>query len=513
MDRKERRARHHARAQAFERELKIKQLMEANPGFTRKDAEMIVVRFGPNAVRPLQAGIRKDSKAIDLQAVEVPTGNQFNTDDFNSYMGIMSTLGKTKFYNDMVDDYYTANRQAMDIEMENMGTMPKKPINPKTGRPFETMEQYKAIQELKKGMLRARLEEQGGKSSTRKMEIRRAKDSPLPGDIVDAKLEPGEYVLNRNAVKAIGKERLDKINNKIAPRFSDKVKSKSKNILDRVRAGAYGDYKDYLQTGGQAGTSEQEELDNYLKQRYRIEPDEVEQVDLRGQEDDMDFGMTAKDYEELGEKGLEDAYNYGKKVYGGTKDILTKIYNRFGGDAARGTRNKYNMANATDSEGNPITLEDAKRMSEYGLGKVDYAQVAGQFGQRVLDDLQTGIGAGIIGAKNLGIGARDLYNKAKQKYGEKTDEIYDYLSDDTGYEKDFDKVMRGEARGSNMQRVGRSASMLGSIFDQLASYQGFGEGPDFDQFRPKKNILEDVNVQQSQLGGFVRQAMRNVYGD
>ena len=73
--------------------------------------------------------------------------------------------------------------------------------------------------------------------------------------------------------------------------------------------------------------------------------------------------------------------------------------------------------------------------------------------------------------------------------------------------------MRGEAQGSNMQRVGRSASMLGSIFDQLASYQGFGEGPDFDQFRPKKNILEDVNVQQSQLGGFVRQAMRNVYGD
>jgi len=49
--------------------------------------------------------------------------------------------------------------------------------------------------------------------------------SPLPGDVVDAKLEPGEYVLNRNAVNAIGKENLDEINNEKAPRF-DKGKVK-----------------------------------------------------------------------------------------------------------------------------------------------------------------------------------------------------------------------------------------------------------------------------------------------
>ena len=47
------------------------------------------------------------------------------------------------------------------------------------------------------------------------------KYSPYPGDIVDAKLEPGEFVLNRNAVKAIGVNKLKKINDDIAPRFDD----------------------------------------------------------------------------------------------------------------------------------------------------------------------------------------------------------------------------------------------------------------------------------------------------
>tara|TARA_E500000305_G_scaffold111939_1_gene129647 strand:- start:7156 stop:8067 length:912 start_codon:yes stop_codon:yes gene_type:complete len=53
----------------------------------------------------------------------------------------------------------------------------------------------------------------------------KGKYSPLPGDTVDAKLEPGEYVLNRNAVNAIGKENLDEVNNEKAPRF-DKGKVK-----------------------------------------------------------------------------------------------------------------------------------------------------------------------------------------------------------------------------------------------------------------------------------------------
>ena len=47
------------------------------------------------------------------------------------------------------------------------------------------------------------------------------KYSPLPGDVIDAKLEPGEYVLNRNAVNAIGKKNLDRINFQEEPRFQE----------------------------------------------------------------------------------------------------------------------------------------------------------------------------------------------------------------------------------------------------------------------------------------------------
>ena len=41
-------------------------------------------------------------------------------------------------------------------------------------------------------------------------------------DTILSLLEPGEYVLNRNAVDKIGKKALDKINYKEAPRFPSK---------------------------------------------------------------------------------------------------------------------------------------------------------------------------------------------------------------------------------------------------------------------------------------------------
>ena len=49
----------------------------------------------------------------------------------------------------------------------------------------------------------------------------KGKYSPYPGDKEPAILEQGEYVLNRNAVKAIGKDKLDEINYEQEPRFLD----------------------------------------------------------------------------------------------------------------------------------------------------------------------------------------------------------------------------------------------------------------------------------------------------
>jgi hypothetical protein len=47
-----------------------------------------------------------------------------------------------------------------------------------------------------------------------------SKYSRQPGDSILALLEPGEYVLNRNAVNEIGKENLDELNFEDAPRFN-----------------------------------------------------------------------------------------------------------------------------------------------------------------------------------------------------------------------------------------------------------------------------------------------------
>ena len=46
-----------------------------------------------------------------------------------------------------------------------------------------------------------------------------SKYSRGPGDSILALLEPGEYVLNRNAVDEIGRENLDDLNFEDAPRF------------------------------------------------------------------------------------------------------------------------------------------------------------------------------------------------------------------------------------------------------------------------------------------------------
>ena len=405
--------------------------------------------------KPLQYGIRRDNTPLELQYVDVPTGDMFNTDDFNRYLSTMGAIGRTKFYKDKVDDYYTLNRQNMDIEMMNPGGLPKKPINPETGKPFETMERYNAIQELKKGMIRAELESQGGKSFKGEMKLRKAEDSPLPGDVVDAKLEPGEYVLNRNAVKAIGKEKLDKINNKIKPRFSDKVKSKARRLGDSVMYGAGDDWRQYLQTGGEI-------------------------VDLRGMEDEMGFGTNPyADAEELGEQTIQKGLEFGKRALGGAKDLLGKAYGRFGGDAYKASKAMNIRAGATDSDGNPISIDQARKMrDEYGLGKGDLGMALGQAGQRVIDDAQTALGAGVAGAGAIANKAQELYGKASDKYQEFKPKAKKYL--------ESEKFQKGASKG---------LGMAGEFFKEMAAMRGFGEGGDFDQFKPK--ALKEVKAEET----------------
>ena len=90
------------------------------------------------------------------------------------------------------------------------------------------------------------------------------KYSRQPGDSILALLEPGEYVLNRNAVNEIGREKLDDLNYEDAPRFgmSQRGQFQSGGILGEMMGMQAGG--DTLSYGG--ATSETQSLDDIYKQ-------------------------------------------------------------------------------------------------------------------------------------------------------------------------------------------------------------------------------------------------------
>ena len=95
------------------------------------------------------------------------------------------------------------------------------------------------------------------------------KYSRQPGDSILALLEPGEYVLNRNAVDEIGKENLDDLNYEDAPRFdmSQRGQFQAGGMLgDMMGMQAGGSTLNY---GG--ATSETQSLDD-MYQRMGIAP-------------------------------------------------------------------------------------------------------------------------------------------------------------------------------------------------------------------------------------------------
>ena len=95
-----------------------------------------------------------------------------------------------------------------------------------------------------------------------------SKYSRQPGDSILALLEPGEYVLNRNAVDAIGKENLDELNFEDAPRF---------NMAQRMgmqMGGMLGDMIG-MQTGGSmeyGGATTEIPTFPYLYEKMDIQP-------------------------------------------------------------------------------------------------------------------------------------------------------------------------------------------------------------------------------------------------
>ena len=132
-------------------------------------------------------------------------------------------------------------------------------------------------------------------------------------DTILSLLEPGEYVLNRNAVDKIGKKALDKINYKEAPRFPNK------SILS-----------DYL--GQQETPNFWTGMINSLMQGSpKKKSTSPEHIDLRGMEEEMGFG-EGEDIE-IPENILQKYQDGGSVSYGGYESeqpTLNSLYEMFG---------------------------------------------------------------------------------------------------------------------------------------------------------------------------------------
>lgn len=420
---------------------------------------------------------RLSDTPFNPEFVDAPVmkGDQFSGDDMKSYMSMMNTLSKTDYYNQQ----------------------------PLQDRPkgFTSKKRQSALDELRRGVRQAKMEEK----ISSPQDIRRLEDSPYPGDVVDAKLEPGEYVLNRNAVEAIGKKRLDKINNKIKPRFSDKIKSKARSIPRSIGLGARReDWQKYMQTGGNVV-----DLRGMEDELGFGEGDDIEIQDLRGQEDAMGFGENAyADNEEKGEKAIKDAVGYGKKLYSGAKDFLGKAYNRFGGDAIKASKAmdlqaglNADMAGGIDGEAfegqdelAESNLEMAKMMrDEFGLGKADYGMAAGQAGQQLIDDAQTGLGAGIKTAGNIYNKAQELYGKAGDAYQEFKPKAKKYLESDKFSEdasKGFGLASEAMHRLAELQGFDRPGAPVEEEMEQVGG----------EEEAPKEEVKDEITEEQQKAG-------------
>ena len=121
------------------------------------------------------------------------------------------------------------------------------------------------------------------------------KYSRQPGDSILALLEPGEYVLNRNAVNEIGKEKLDDLNYDDAPRFdmSQRGQFQSGGILGEMMGMQAGG--DTLSYGG--ATSETQSLDDiYKKMGMQPNAQQLSQFQEQYAYDPSREGVIFEDY-------------------------------------------------------------------------------------------------------------------------------------------------------------------------------------------------------------------------
>jgi len=299
------------------------------------------------------------------------------------------------------------------------------------------------------------------------------KYSPYPGDKVPAMLEEGEYVLNRNAVNAIGKKKLDEINKRIEPRFPNKMQhggmiQMAHDNIDLIKYGDEFNNKLFMNVGGAVPALEyigggggdeylDEETVAFNKDNPTIDPSLAGSMRDADEPIESSFVMDMPEEEDpAGMKKLlgEETYNeIQKEEEEPVEEVEEKESDKI-------------MAKAS---GDDTMTDESKKDAKSIL-------------QRASDRF-----------KKVKAGAKAGMEKAKEN-------------------PDFKDVLSGKERGSKAQRWGKGLSMAGDFFKEMGAMRGFGEGGDFERYGVPTTEDDELELQKVQLGGYIKQSLRNMYG-
>jgi hypothetical protein len=111
------------------------------------------------------------------------------------------------------------------------------------------------------------------------------------------------------------------------------------------------------------------------------------------------------------------------------------------------------IMSSTDSDGNAIGMEEAKKIRDAGGGSADFATNLGrglsEFGSDSLEGAKTGIGLGAAGVVGVGKGLKAGYEGL------------------TKNKASYEDLMSGKEKGSLLQRLGKGMSFAGNVVDGL----------------------------------------------
>lgn len=288
-----------------------------------------------------------------------------------------------------------------------------------------------------------------------------SKYSPYPGDRIPAVLEDGEYVLNRNAVKAIGKKKLDRINNVEEPRFpkgyqtGGGIYARGTEVAKRIKR-------------GRDGLFSQEQIMKYPARgegeggdRYYLGKAKSPKMSMANSEADFDAFAKYVESPQDSIPASEAKYYFDSKP----KKLLNKIIGRQKGGF---------MENAGFPTQNKFKLGLARKMAKGGLATRDAQKKRNSMNDKEYSDFIQNMNAPLEYQPELpGQYPQNRFNNdlADSLYNANFDSLEaDYIGKNPYNFMQGPKELQGPQQNPNVRYIS----------DREAERRGFGEDPYYE---------------------------------